>query len=150
MTPQFAIAFTDDCWIDEKIPFRGVRLTLQNYEEEEGADLTFWSTKEYENQWFGELNRIISFGNKGALIVSIHDPANAFRVWTWTMWKQDDHVLFQNRLLFMLEQPLIFDSSRISDHIGEYQSHNENGERISEWAVPVAAVRNFINERASH
>ena len=103
MTPQFEIAFTEDHWMDERIAFRGLRLTLQNYAEEEGADLTFWSTKDYENQWLTRLNQLMASRDKGALIISIHDPANAFRVWTWTMWKKDDQVLFQNRLLFMLE-----------------------------------------------
>ena len=103
MTPQFEIAFTEDHWTDERIAFRGLRLTLQNYAEEEGADLTFWSTKDYENQWLTWLNQLMASRDKGALIISIHDPANAFRVWTWTMWKKDDQVLFQNRLLFMLE-----------------------------------------------
>ena|ERR1700733_6043533 len=78
MTPQFEIAFTEDHWMDERIPFRGLRLTLQNYAEEEAADLTTWSTKDYENQWLIELSHLMASRDKGALIISIHDPANAF------------------------------------------------------------------------
>ena len=88
MTPQFEIAFTEDHWMDERIAFRGLRLTLQNYAEEEGADLTFWSTKDYENQWLTGLNQLMASRDKGALIISIHDPANAFGVRTWTCGKR--------------------------------------------------------------
>jgi hypothetical protein len=150
MTPQVEIAFTEDHGMDEGIPFRGLRLTLQNYTEEEAADLTFWSTKDHENQWLTELNHLMASRDKGALIISIPDPANPFRVWTWTMWKKDDHVLFQNRLLFMLEGSRTFNPACVSEYIGEYQSHDEDGDRISEWTVPIAAIRNFINERSSH
>ena len=150
MTPQFEIAFTEDHWMDERIAFRGLRLTLQNYAEEEGADLTFWSTKDYENQWLTWLNQLMASRDEGALIISIHDPANAFRVWTWTMWKKDDQVLFQNRLLFMLEGSRTSNPACVFEYVGEYQSHDEDGDRISEWTVPIAAIRNFVNERSSH
>ena len=150
MTPQFEIAFTEDHWMDERIPFGGLRLTLQNCAEEEAADLTFWSTKDYENQWLTRLNQLMASRDKGALIISIHDPANAFRVWTWTMWKKDDQVLFQNRLLFMLEGSRTSNPACVSEYIGEYQSHDQDGDRISEWTLPIAAIRNFVNERSSN
>jgi hypothetical protein len=150
MTPQFEIAFTEDHGMDEGIPFRGLRLTLRNYAEQEGADLTFWSTKDHENQGLTELNHLMASRNKGALIVSIPDPANAFRVWTWTMGKKDDHVLFQDRLLFILEGSLTSNPACVSEYIGEYPSHNEDGDGISEWTVPIASIRNFAKERSSH
>lgn len=150
MIPLFKIAFTDDCWSDEGIPFRGLQLTLEDYTEEEQADLAFWSTEDYEAHWLTELNRVTTSRHKGALITSIHDPANAFRVWVWTMWKEGNRVLFQNRLLFMLEECQAFNPDQVSDHIGEYASHTEEGSRISEWIVPIAAIRNFLGERISH
>jgi hypothetical protein len=50
----------------------------------------------------------------------------------------------------MLEGTQEFNPARIADHIGEYESHNEDGHRISEWTVPVVAIRNFISERSSY
>jgi hypothetical protein len=148
MKPPFEIAFTEDCWIDEGTPYRGVRLTLEGWIEEENADLTNWSTKDYEMQWLTELNHIVTSRNKGALITSIHDPALASRICTWTMWKENDQVLFQSRLLFMLERGQDFAPARVSAYIGEYHSHNEDGHRISQWTVPITAIRNFIRERS--
>ena len=148
MTSQFEIVFTEDCWIDEGTPFRRLQLTLQDALEVEHADLTCWSAKDYEAQWLAELTRIVASQHKGALITSMHDPAHASNVWTWTMWKKDDQVLFQNRILFLLESNQTFDPVRISEYIGEYKSHGEDGHPISEWTVPITAIRDFISKRS--
>jgi hypothetical protein len=146
LTPRFEITFTEDCWVDEGTPFRGLRLTFQDESEGDCADLTSWSAKDYEAQWLAELIRIVTSQDKGALIISMHDPAHAFQIMTWTMWKKNGQILFQNRLLFMLEANQSFDPFRVSDYIEEYESHTEDGDRISEWSVPIAAIRNFISE----
>jgi hypothetical protein len=145
MTQHFAIEFKGDPWIDEYGSWRAVRLTLHDSVEGDHADLSCWSADDYRTQWLKELNAITSFRDKGALITSLHDPSDGTRVWTWPMWKKGDDVLFHNQILGMLEGCPDFDPDRVCDYIGDYESHTEEGQRISEWTVPLAAIREFVS-----
>jgi hypothetical protein len=150
MTPGFDISFTNESWIDEGTPFRGLRLTLQDHHEGDQANLTHWSAENYERQWLYELNEIVNSRSKGALITSIQDPIHAFQVFVWTMWKDNDQIRFQNRILFMLSGIQNFDPVHVCDHIGEYKSHDEEGQRLSEWVVPLTAIQDFIANSTLH
>ncbi len=143
---KFEIVFTDEHFTEEGITFRYLRLTLGAFEEDMIADLTKWSPADYERQWLSELTQIVGSRTRGALIVRMHDPAHPFRIDTWPMWKEGDTIFFQNRILFMLKPAKHFDPARVRVHIGKRQPHIKDGDP-SEWTVPVAAVRAFINER---
>jgi len=147
MSPHFDISFTGEVWTDEGVPYESVKLTLNDWYEFENADLTHWSPEDYQKQWLEQLNEISTTRNKGALIVSIHDPARGYRVWIWTMWKNDDRVRFQNRLLGMLEAVDDFDPNRVCDYIGDYESCTPEGEQISEWVVPILAIKTFLQNK---
>lgn len=143
---KFEIAFTDEWFTEEGVNFRYLRLTLGDFEEDMIADLTTWSPADYERQWLDELTQIVNSRTKGALIVRMHDPKQPFRINTWPMWKEGDHIFFQNKLLFMLKPAKHFDPFRVRDYMGNRQPHLKDGDP-SEWVVPVASVRAFINER---
>jgi len=140
---MFAIEFDGEPWIDEDGPWRKVKLTLDGSMEGECADLTHWSPEDYERQWLRELRAIVFERNRGALIVCIHDPSRGERVTSWTMWRKDQQIVFQNRLLFKLDICSSFRPERVVDHIGEYRAFNEDGRRLSEWSVPISSVRSF-------
>ncbi len=145
MTP-FSINFEGESWIDEDGPWRKVSLTLGEFRDGDCADLTHWSAKDYEHQWLSELKAVLNQREKGALIVCLHDPSYGARWMAWTMWRQAEHVVFQNQILFMLEDCPDVDPSRIWEHVADYQSHTDEGQRISEWVVPLSAIRHFIDE----
>jgi hypothetical protein len=151
MNPGFEITFTDDRWIDEDITYREVRITLGDFSETMLADLTSWSPKEYREHWLFELNQLVTFRDKGCLITSVHDFKHAERVWIWPMWKKDDVIHFQNRLLFMLETCDDFDPYKVVDHVGEHQTESADPEKSapSNWTIPATAVRDFLrNDQA--
>lgn len=143
MSPHFDISFTDETWVDESIRYQSVKLTLNDWYEFENADLTHWSAEDYQKQWLEQLLGISTNRNKGALIVSIHDPTEGYG-WLWTMWKKNDEVRFQNRLLDVLRAVEDFDPNRVCEYIGDYDSHTPEGHRISEWVVPLHAIKNFL------
>ena len=147
MNPHFEIVFEGEAWTDEDGPWRSLRLTLRDFVEEHHADLSNWSVQEYEAQWVRELNAIANSRDRGALITSIHDPSNAYRVWAWPMWRDGDNVHFQNRLLFMLEPKPGFDPFHVADYIGNHKLHSEDGELLSQWTVPIAEIRSFIDRQ---
>lgn len=147
MTHDFDIRFLDERGTDEGVAYRYLRLQLGSFAEEMCADLVEWREADYEEQWLRELVAIASTREKAALITSITNPQQACQVWTWPMWKDGDEVRFHNRILFMEEVCEGFDPSRVSDFIGEYKSHDEDGNKISEWSVRVDAIRNFVESR---
>jgi hypothetical protein len=150
MNPGFEITFTDDRWIDEGISYHEVRITLGDFSETMHADLTTWSPKEYQEQWLFELNQIMAARDKGCLITSVHDLKHAARVWAWPMWKKDDVIHFQNRLLFMLETSDNFDPYKIVDHIGDHQTESDDPKTPvpSNWTIPATAVKDFLCNKA--
>jgi hypothetical protein len=146
MKSRFAIEFEGEPWTDEDGRWQTVQITIGDFVEGESADLSHWGPGDYQAQWRKELRAIAEARDHGALITRIHDPSVGARVGTWTMWREDDRVLFQNRLLFMLEGQNGFDPGRVCDHIGEYRSHTEEGQRISEWTLPVTAIQEFLGQ----
>ncbi len=143
---NFAIEFEGEPWTDEDGRWQSVKFTLGDSVEGDAADLTHWEPLDYEAQWHKELTALLGPRGSGALITSIHDPRYGGRVWTWTMWRKDHEVCFQNRILFMLEDCPDFNPDNVAEHIGAHNSRTEDGQQVSEWTVPVSAITKFLAE----
>lgn len=143
MRSGFEITFTETRFWDEGGGSQPVRLMFGEWTEVDLADLTCWSIADYEKQWLEELVQVLGLRSRGALITSVHDPAYAFQVRSWPMWRQQDVIHFQSRILFMLEEKEHFDQALVSEHVAAHERVDEDGNMISEWTVPVCAIQDF-------
>ncbi|MGI4829875.1 MAG: hypothetical protein ACRYFU_17020 [Janthinobacterium lividum] len=149
MTSEFGLSFTEQSFVDEGIRFRPLKLTLGNFVEGELADLTSWSETDYEEQWMNELRAIVNSRDRGALIVSVHDPAHAFHIRSWPMWRIGTLVYFQSRILFMLDGDGHFDPKRVHELVGSHMVQDEDGQQLSEWSVSALAIWRFLDQHSS-
>jgi CdiI N-terminal domain len=146
--PEFNIRFIGEEVVDEGVRLAHLTLTLGSFTEGMFADLTTWSKADYEKQWQSEITSILTSQEKTALITSIHDPNEPYRIQTWPMWRKADVVYFQSRLLFMLELGTEFKPSLVREHIGEHQRVSEDGDQLSEWSIPLSLLKAFVGTGA--
>ena len=141
----FEIKFVGDEFEDKGVRLHCLLLSIGDFAEEMYADVTNWSTTDYERQWLAQLNALIQRQRRGALLTSLHDPKVGYRIEAWPMWRENDVVYFQNRIIGMLEIEPRFDPDRLSELIGERREEDEEGRTISQWQIPISEIRDFLN-----
>lgn len=78
---------------------------LGEYREHFHAIVRFWSTQDYEASWTAALRRLLAGGAVSCLVASLTDPQVTTFVTTWPLYRDDEEVFVQNRLLFLDELP---------------------------------------------
>ncbi|MEV6568863.1 hypothetical protein [Streptomyces kronopolitis] len=109
-------------------------------------DLSFWSAREYRNNWRRALERI---GQKNTttscLISSITDPGNSNFISCWPLYRHGQNVTVQSSLIFLDELNEEFSEAEPWHAIAPHSSIDEDGNRISEWVTQVSDVRAFLD-----
>lgn len=108
------------------------------------ADLSFWTREQYESSWHANIERILDGADHAALITSISDPASANFIFWWPLYREGETVLVQNQLLFLDELRRPFDPASPWDFVPPRETTDEDGNRISEWPVPVRDLTSFV------
>lgn len=121
-------------------------LTLGSGTESFQSDLGAWSMEDYERQWREAIARVLSGSPSSALITSYRGPGADFH-FVWPFWRDGATVVFQQRLLFTGEHAEPFDPSRVYEIVGERVTIDEDGQRVSEWVVPLGHLANFLLDR---
>jgi hypothetical protein len=112
-------------------------IRLNDFVEQFEAPLTFWTVEDYERQWARGLRRISEGSAKSCLITAMYDPTVAnFIIW-WPIYRELDHAVVQNQVLFMKKLKGTFDVQDPYRSIDERVSITEDGEPISEWIVSI-------------
>jgi hypothetical protein len=143
----FSIAFQHEplCYPydDPATPAACGLLVLGDWKEEFLASLYQWSKEDYERQWRHAINVLIQRTRKSALITEYVSPEAASHLVWWPMYLVGETVLFQNHLLFydQLERPFVIQDAL--SFVRDRQTVNEEGRKISEWAVSLDDVEVF-------
>ena len=145
----FAIEFVGDEFEEEGVRLHGLMLTVGDFFEEMFADVTNWSITDYRQHWLKELDALVHGRDCGALLTSLHDPKIGYRVQAWPMWREDNIVYFQSRVIGMLEVEPNFDTNRLSGVIGERQELSEDGRPISQWQISASEIKAFLTGRVT-
>lgn len=78
------------------------------------------------------------------LITSLYDPQKAnFIVW-WLLYNRKDEVIIRNHLLFLNTLSQSFTPDNPYPFIPQYEDESEEGDKISEWIVPIKDVEMFL------
>jgi hypothetical protein len=80
------------------------------------------------------------------LITTLYDPANANFIFWWPMYRRGEDILVQNQMLLLMEIEELLDPDNPYSFISEYESSNEDGEKISEWKISVEDISRFLEE----
>jgi len=120
------------------------RIWLGDIGERFVAPLVEWHRSDYEAQWIAGAQRLIDGESKSAFVVE------AGRL-LWTAWREDLDIHIQQRLLLDEHCSSTWTASAADlpyDLIGPRESLTEDGSSISEWAVTLNDLREFVRRRA--
>jgi hypothetical protein len=145
---MFSIDFIDqpleNPYDDSSVPAAPGRVVLGNTEEEFLANLSTWGKSEYKAHWTRQLRALLEGNPKVALVVSYGDPKVASNIEIWRIYREGEWAHFQNQLLAYSNLPDNFEVSKIEGCIPDRTLINEDGNRISEWDVPIRDIERFL------
>ena len=116
-------------------------------EDTEGfhADLGFWAQEDYERQWVRSVARLVGgSAKKGCLVTSVPPLETANFVSWWVLYVIGPDVVAQEQILFLEELDSPFRPETPEVHVRERATQTDEGQAISEWRVPLAAVEAFL------
>lgn len=119
-------------------------LTFDDHREGFQSFIGFWSPSDYLAQWRDGAARAARLDGPSCLITSITDPAHADYLRWWLLYPSGGKIIFQEALLFLKELTPPFSTRDPYASIPAYKQYSDEGERISEWVVPVSSVIDFL------
>jgi hypothetical protein len=116
---------------------------LGDHREEFASTLFEWTKSDYEEQWRYAITSLLQGKEKVALIVYFVSSVNSDNFEWWPMYRLGDNVALQDHMLWydQLAKPFLIEGQ--FEFVKNRQTLNEDGERISEWSVPLASIREF-------
>ena len=147
---MFSIGFTDEPleypYDDTGVPAAPGRLVLEKSMEEFLANLHLWGKSDYESHWTRELKTLLDGNPKVALVVSYNDPHPDSNMEIWRAYRDGELVHFQNQILWYSTLPQLFEVQKISQYIQDRAVVTPEGNRISEWDVPIQEIELFLKQ----
>lgn len=113
---------------------------LSGCKEEFALPVSYWSRYDYFENWKKMVADGVGSRANTAIVTSMRDPKKMNFLFMWAFYFGGENVYVQNKIIFMDEVEGRFDSSRMNSYLGERITHNEDGERISEWVVKLNDV----------
>ncbi|MEV6071906.1 hypothetical protein AB0L82_35655 [Nocardia sp. NPDC052001] len=139
----FAIEFTDASLPAPAADVRGT-LTLGDEVEYFKAPTDYWNLEHYRASWSTALHRIVTGHHVSCLITSIHAPDSAAIVQVWPLYLDGAVVHVQHQLIFLGQPDISFDPAAPWESVPPRATVNDDGDRISEWSVPVVDIGDFL------
>jgi len=119
-------------------------LALGEWQESFLSSLYEWTKQDYERQWQAAINSLTKGAAKAALITEYVGTQSSSKLEWWPLYRIGETVYVQNHLLFYDQLSEPFSLGDISRFITDRRTVNEDGNPISEWNVPLAALRQFL------
>lgn len=113
---------------------------LSGSHEKFSLALSYWTRERYLESWRCSINAGLKIGQHTAIITSMRDPQNANFIPVWIFYHGGLECFVQNKILFLQDYGGEFNPNSVNSYIGQRETHNEDGARISEWVVPVQEV----------
>ena len=68
-----------------------------------------------------------------------------YRLETWPMWREDNVIYFQNRMIGMIQAERTFDPAQLSEFIALRREKGDQGQTISQWVIASTEIEAFLN-----
>ena len=149
----FSIAFSEAPLVyeydDPTTPGAEGELAIVGYREKFLSSLYTWQKEDYEHQWLNAITSLLRGATKAAVITEYVHPNAASHLQWWPLYREGDVIYVQNHFLFYerLGQP--FSVANAVDFVPDRKTISEDGEHISEWSMPLAALQEFANSRSA-
>ncbi|NHX02168.1 hypothetical protein [Pseudomonas koreensis] len=118
-------------------------IRLGDQEESFFAPISFWGRQEYLSSWYSSLSRGLERRQHSVLVTSMLDPELANFLMVWVLYFVGESVHIQNNVVFLDDVVLGFNGDDVNTYVGEREVVNEDGDKISEWVVPLSEVLSF-------
>jgi hypothetical protein len=144
----FRIGFTNDPiefpYDDESVPAAVGELILEESREVFVANVSLWTKLDYQRHWTQALTALLKGSPKVSLVVCYSDPRFSSNQELWNLHRDGEWVHFQNKLMWNDNLPADFDPLEMNAYINDRISVDEDGNKISEWHVPIREIENFL------
>jgi hypothetical protein len=146
---MFEIFLTDELVPETDLGVAAVygRIHVGQFSETFVTSLVSWDRRQYEQHWADSLGRLLSGADRSALITSFVTPQLSDHLVWWPLYREGDAVHVQNQLLFYDQLGAPFFPSSPWSSVGERNTVNAEGRRISEWQTDVNSIRAFLERR---
>jgi hypothetical protein len=144
----FTIRFRDEpnTYTDDDSTWAIGRIVAGELDEEFHADLHDWSTQEYEAQWLQALEGLLLGEQRAVLITRYVNQEESDNLEWWALYRDDDTVHVQNHLPFYAPFGRKFSAAEASTFLHDRVMVDPEGNKVSEWAVPVRDIELFVAE----
>lgn len=115
------------------------QIKLADYTETFRSPFDVWSSGDYTRQWNEAIHRIREGAESTCFIVSVFPPLTCPNFESWIIWRQGTEFHVQNTYLVFFENLRHVDPFNPYGIIGSYHTVSEDGERISDWKLPLNA-----------
>lgn len=120
-------------------------ITLGTFRERFIALTSYWNAERYRMHWREALVRTVDGAPTSCLITSLHDPARSHLLFWWPLYCIDAVVYVQNAILQFEQLSAPFDPDNPFAFVPPRTTTSEDGHPISEWTVPVADVKRYLD-----
>ncbi len=142
---EFYIQFIEEKALIEDDLVNIGQIVIGNFKETFHSSLSYWTTENYLEQWMNGALRIINGYKRSCLVISMYDPKTANFIFLWDLYRIGEVVYIQNRILFTDDINGNFTETKIYDYIPKRLTHDEEGQRFSEWTTNVGSIINFFS-----
>lgn len=118
-------------------------IIIGNFTERLHIPISYWSLEDYKRNWISSLTQGIDNKKHSALAVSMYDPDFTNFIFAWVVYFHDETAFIQNKIIF-LDECQNFTPETINDFIGERETCNEDGMKISEWVIDLKSIVTFL------
>jgi CdiI N-terminal domain len=140
---NFSIRLLDSIQEEGEEKFQCGIIIIGDFQEYFLSSLSFWSASDYNKHWHDAVFRLVSGSDRSALITDMYDPYISNCIEWWTIYNVEDILYIQNSLLALPKINEPFDLSNPFRYVPERRKLTEEGEKISEWSIPLDALKDF-------
>ena len=123
--------------------FAECEIIIGDHKERVPLITTFWSSNQYESQWREALhNLVLGVVDKCILIIDIQPLNISAGINFWVLFREDEIVYFQERILFSRPSDLI-GASKVAEMLIDprIQGTPEEQAEVSEWQLPFEELK---------
>lgn len=123
-------------------------IIIDQFEEKLYIPISYWDIDSYKAQWRESLSEGLKNRKHSGLAVTMYAADQTSFIFIWVAYFKGNDVFIQNSVLFMDDCPS-FSPSKINEFIEPRMTHDEDGEKISEWRTDLASIITFFESLKS-
>lgn len=120
------------------------RIVLGEFSERFNLPVDYWRLTDYYRQWRNALVAFIDGQSPVCLVTAMRDPALGTFIDTWVMYAENSSVVLQNQIIPCGQLDSDYLDRGTYEFVQPRETETEDGEPISEWQIPLSAVRQFL------